>query len=377
MAELTAGLIWPRLLRAAGLSLSPPRLVIGFAVALVIGVWSWLIDALCRAVDVEPFALPALRGVGSDLHAAAASIFHLAPVEGLGLLYRGVFADVADAVSSSPLLGTLWVVVALGVWAVGVGAIARSVAVDVAGDLSLGIRGSMAFSLKRWRSMVFAVLIPLIVVGIVAAVLMVAGWATLSLKGVSVVGGLLFGPALLIGLALVFVLAVFVIGHAMLAPAVAVESTDAADAVQRAYAYVLGRPGRMLVYTLVLIVQGAVALLIIDFIIGSAWHATRGLTAFWLSDERAMAIFGPEATGPTARIVRGWLALLTLIPAAWAVTYWSAAGTLLYLLLRRVNDEQDIREVWMPGMIPGALAGPEPAGSDERPSGAPDEDGGG
>jgi len=361
VAELTAGLIWPKLLRAAGLSLAPSRLAIGFAVAFLIAAWSWLIDYGWPTATFEPIAIPAFRSLSAALVEACTALLYLAPAYAALELYQQGLLPFFEAVGREPFRAAVWLIPSVALLAIGSGAIARSVAVDVAGDLSLGVRGSLAFAIKRWRSMVFAVFIPLIVAGLIALVLAIAGWALLSLKGVSVLGALLLGPAFLAGLLLVIIFAVFLVGHSMLTPAVAVESTDAADAVQRAYAYALGKPGRLLIYGLVLLAQGALALIVIRFLTDQAWSITQDLTAAWLSRDRAEAIHSRGAQGPTASIVRAWPMVFALIPAAWLISYSAAGGTLLYLLLRRVNDEQDIREIWMPGMIPGTLAGPEPA----------------
>jgi hypothetical protein len=50
----------------------------------------------------------------------------------------------------------------------------------------------------------------------------------------------------------------------------------------------------------------------------------------------------------------------TLVPfgllAGFVVSYILCAGTILYLLMRKLADGQEVEEIWMPGMVPGTAA---------------------
>jgi hypothetical protein len=47
--------------------------------------------------------------------------------------------------------------------------------------------------------------------------------------------------------------------------------------------------------------------------------------------------------------MRMWMIIPLTLLAAYAVSYFWCAATLLYLAVRRVNDGQDMNELWTPG----------------------------
>jgi hypothetical protein len=142
---------------------------------------------------------------------------------------------------------------------------------------------------------------------------------------------------------------------------VAVEGTDAADGAQRALAYVVGRPGRALVYLAVMTALGA----------GVAWVS---LIVIEQATLLAMTAGFPRAEFASESRAAGWWLAGSMwaygvcfgLVLSWIVSYMNTAGTLMYLALRRVNDQQDVSEVWMPGMVGGTLAaevGPAASGA--------------
>ena len=47
---------------------------------------------------------------------------------------------------------------------------------------------------------------------------------------------------------------------------------------------------------------------------------------------------------------------MTCLVAAYVVSYFCDACTRAYLLLRRACDDQNVDEIWWPGMPPGTIA---------------------
>ena len=154
----------------------------------------------------------------------------------------------------------------------------------------------------------------------------------------------------------------FMLGQSMLAPAVAVEGTDSVDAIQRIYAYLLGRPGRALIYLSLAAVQGLIAIGLAAWVLNGAADLTASMAGSFLPGERSRALFEPgQQSSAGGAIVAFWQLFVSLILSGVLVSWHATAGTLVYLLLRRVCDEQDLREVWMPGVIPGTRASETPA----------------
>jgi hypothetical protein len=261
-------------------------------------------------------------------------------------------------------LGAVWVTL-LG------GAISRSAACDHAQGVAISWPQALGFALSRWGSLALSLTLPLVVVWAIVFALAVGGAALFSLPGVNVLGGLLWGLFLVGGLVAALVLGAFFFGHPLLVPSVACEATDAVDAFQHAYSFVFARPPRLVLYTLLLVAQGAVLMAVVG---GVAWlgvHAAQAAALQW-SGERGAAVLGvlpgnhpplgvePALTGPARAahaLANFWTLLVgVVLPAGVLVSYVWSASTVLYLAMRRIVDGQDVGEIWMPGMAEGVLA---------------------
>lgn len=357
LAELSAGLAWPLLLRAPVLALRPSRVLMGVHIMLILWGASALLDWLLGLASQTEIGAPLVWSVRDAWMNASAQFVGLHPVHAIGSLHTGTSGRLFVLLSDRPFITSIALLVLAPALAIGTGAISRSVAVDVAAGLNMGMRESLTFALRRWRGLTMAVLIPLIVVACGVFALMAGGWLLLGFPGLNILGALLYGVFLVISLAVVVLLAGLLFGHSMLAPAVAVEGTDSADAVQRVYAYLLGRPGRAFLYVGTAVVQGLIALGIVAWIVNGAADLTASMSGAMLPPERASTLFEVgRQTGAAGSIIMFWQLLVSLLLSGVLISWYATAGTLLYLLLRRVCDEQDVREVWMPGVIDGTGA---------------------
>ncbi|MBL0926440.1 MAG: hypothetical protein IBJ11_02155 [Phycisphaerales bacterium] len=361
IAELTAGLVWPTLLRSASMAMQPPRLLLGLLIVLSIGTINLIFDAMGGAGDAG-IAHQTMRQLGDGLQRFVAS-GRQADIAGAAyaLVYEAA-GSIARLTQNHPVAGATLLLAWSLPWSVFGGALCRTVAVDVAGDLNMTAREGLGFAIWRYRTFWLAMLIPAALMAAIAVLLMGFGWLLHGLPGIRWVGALIYFIFLVGGLLLMFLLVGFGVGQALLTPAVAAEATDSIDAVQRAYAYVLNRPGRLLLYMLVLIVQGLIAFLILDWLVESAIAATRDWVGMLMSKEAHDAL---KAGGPGG-IIAWWESVAKLLVSAFVVSFYFTGSTILYLLVRRVNDEQDIREIWMPGMIEGTLAPRTPAAAAGR-----------
>ncbi len=138
----------------------------------------------------------------------------------------------------------------------------------------------------------------------------------------------------------------------MLVPALMCEGTDAYDAVQRSYAYIIARPLRLLVHAAILLVLGAVSIGLFSGFAAGADALATSAAARLTSDAGVEVLIGAEdldATQPMAHgIITAWRALRDLTVSGFAFSYFFAAGTVLYLVARRICDGQGITEVWDP-----------------------------
>lgn len=368
-AELTAGLLWPRLLRAFPLALQPPRLLLGLAMIL----WTLVVGSVFDAatpIRVQPAGFADATGPFAFLVAQFREGMHACALGAVRLDAARVFDGLRAAVVTGPRslidqapgaaasLAVTILIFVVPVVCLLAAAACRMVACDVASDLNLGLAPALATARRKWRSLLGAVLGPLALMGVLALLIATLGLVMLRFNIVNIAGGVLYGVPLLLGAALVFVAVGYALGGWMLLPAVMVEGTDAIDAIQRAYAYTIGRPGRLAMYGAALLALLAVSSTAIALLIAEATQWTASLANAWTgaaplsAGAHAFAAAPASEHGGTASFVqaavRWWESFAMNLVAAYAASFLCSGSTLLYLLLRRVNDEQDIEDIWSP-----------------------------
>ncbi|GJM19632.1 MAG: hypothetical protein DHS20C14_18450 [Phycisphaeraceae bacterium] len=351
--DLTRGLIWPMLLRAPALALRPERWLTGVAAVVVLGLIG-SISGLWAGDDGRPFM---------DMISA-----HL--IDPTGAIFESIMPWRWDQWEPQVFLGALgelllaparmldedpWAVVALGipmliVWAVAGVAIGRSAAFEVSLARVVPWPQALGFALRRWLSGFGAIAAPLLLIAVIHLLIAVGGFVLFTWPGGDVVGAVVHVLGMAAALVAVLVGVGYLLGWSMLVPALACEGTDALDAIQRVYAYVIGRPLRLLVYLFLAGLVGLVAFVVIVFVRELAVGMADGAAAQW-SGERGTTILArtPDTGGTMGAaiwVLGIWRALLDVLVAGFVVSYVHTAGTLIYLMCRRVNDGQEIAELW-------------------------------
>lgn len=378
--ELFEILLWPKLASAWTLAFRPAR--IGLGVVLLI-----LVALLAR---VPLLWLP--KGDSGPLF-----FYYTQAPEGAGMAVSGVitlrlplFIDgVAQLAAQAPVntaknypwsttaiaLPLMALIAILG------GAISRMSATEFARGERISWTTALAFSLRRGVAFTSTLAAPLVGALAVAAIVALGGWALLSIAWVQVAGAVLYGLALMLMLGAVLLLVGYVFGFPLLIPALACEGTDAIDAIQRAYAYVLGRPVRLIAYTLLSLAMMVALLAVVAGIGSTAITATAVATTTFTSENVSDAVrsevddlkkpqsvsvdsiilrtnkptepdYG-KSLNTTKRIVAFWHNVVALMVAGIGVSYFFSSSTVLYLILREINDGQDHTELWTPGRTAG------------------------
>lgn len=298
-----------------------------------------------------------------------------------------------EAIQQGPwFLGFLGVFKFLVVAVVGT-AIARLAATQLCLKQTHGLGEAVGFTARKGVWSILAPLIPASVLLGLGVVLVLLGVVFFNLPGLHVIGGIAFGPMLLLGLAMALILLALALAFHLLIAAVAVEGTDGYDAVSRCFAYVAARPWQWLFYGLVALIYGAItflfvwAVVMLGFLLTVSmleWGAFRVLEAGGFQEVSWLAATLPEGWGGaagrvendgwlglTAWIMRGWLLLLAAIPVAYAVSFYFCAAVQVYLLLRRsaegsafsdCYDADEAAEVLGEGVaVPAKVEGPSDA----------------
>ena len=388
--DLGDGLVWPLLLRGPGLALRPQRVLFGIAAVVLTGLIA-SVGRLWTSADQTAFGDAVSQGLVRQLNLIWSGVVSFdggLVVAGVG----GVFALPGRMVHDYPV--SVWAlgVPMFAVWALFTGAIARGVACEAAGLPVPAWTRALGFALRRWVSFLLAWAVPIVVVVIAHLVLAVGGFVLLSVPVLDVVGGVLYGLAALLGLVSVVVHVLLVLGGPMLIPAIATEGTDAIDGQQRAFGYVFGRPLRLVVYLLLALVIGGVAVGLAGLLAGAVDARTSDVMTSWTSAETNKKVDGPtpdvawpdlaagapgnpfetpadepagtdaadasepvegksigEHTGEaTYAVIDFWRGVFMVLVAGFGMSYFTTAATLVYLCARRVNDGQDVGEVWQP-----------------------------
>ena len=355
LSEMLGQLLWPRLFRAPGLALRPSRVFVGLLMVV-------LLELICR--------LPELWHGEAWRQATAWPAMGL----GEGPMWMGPLAFFQSlwnwgwgAATLFPWSAALVKLLSLVVLAFGGCMISRMAACDFSLSVVVGVAEARHFTRPRLGSVLFAVLAPVVLAGLIALGLAVGGWVLFGIPYVNVLGAVLYGLFLLAGAVIVVILLAYALGYPMLIPAVACEGADGIDAVGRVYPYVFSRPLRLMLYYAVAIALGWLAVSVAFWLLGLVAQVTETATAWLLSGTAGTtftssprADFGdvvrPGGGEAAAYIVNFWTGLLMLLGWAYGVSYAFCAATIVYLLMRRVCDGQDTTELWMPGMVEGTMA---------------------
>ncbi len=268
-----------------------------------------------------------------------------------------------------------WFTILFGVFAIivlalGGGAISRLQATQMANQQRLGVRESLDYSLRSFGALVSAQALPLVVLGLLCGAIVLMG-VLMAAPVLDVVGGLLYGFALLLGFLVAFLLIGYVVGHPLLIPAVACENCSGADAMQRAYAYVVTRPLHLLGYWAVALIGFGLGFLLVSVVAVVMLKATANLYGT-LSSNPAMTVAGNYELFTVARqghelplaewnhrwaagLIGFWETVVLCLVGAYVISYHFSASTIMYLFMRRAADGQDVEEIWQGDAAAGAV----------------------
>ena len=270
----------------------------------------------------------------------------------------------------------------LVVWALFGGAICRIAALHVARDEVISPMRALRFSLKALLSFVTAPLIPFLMVLFVGVLISVLGLLIYIPFVGPILSGLLLIVPMILALLMTFLVIGSIAGAGLMYPTIAVEGSDAFDAVSRALSHVFAAPWRLLFYSGVAIAYGAltylfvrlfvfVTLAMVHFFTGwfLAGNAAQTWTMMWPKPRMDQLAYGPDWSGLTlggqigAGVTSVWVYLAISLLASYVISFYFSASTIIYLLMRRKVDATEMDSVYMdqepeqvPDVVPAAQA---------------------
>jgi len=252
--------------------------------------------------------------------------------------------------------------------------IARLSALELAGIERAPLKDVFLFTVRRLWVFVKAPVTPfLILLAIGLLMAMVSIFGAVPFAG-PVIIGLVFFAFLGISFVLMLLLLGILGGFNLLYPTIAVEGADSFDAMSRSFAYVYARPWRLLFYTVTSLIYGVVTFLFVSFAVflilflthtfvgwgmglfgthNGALSGVPALDTLWPAPQflrRASPVnwdvmSWPEFIG--SALLHFWVFLLTTGIGAYVFSYYFSSHTIIYLLLRRSVDGQNLREVYL------------------------------
>jgi len=339
------------------MALSPQRIILAFLAVSAIMVVGTLFDSIAGDIEgvgygvFEMLSASLIRSVGET----AEALLRL-DLAGASISFQqGVIATPAALLREAPWRAAALLLCLIPIWSVLGGAVARAAALEAARGEIVSVPQALAYALSRARALVGAHLLPIGLIALSAGLIWLFGFLLLSLPGLNVVGGILYGIALLLGFLLALLTIGLAVGFPLLIPAVAADSADIADAFQRTYAYLIERPFTLLVWSVALIAQGLVGVFILAIIVTTAINWTADLTGA-ASDGVAgnVRFFAPlperadlEGTLPVvAGAIGVWERVALAVVGAHAISFFFCASTVVYLRVRQACDGQAIEDVW-------------------------------
>jgi hypothetical protein len=293
------------------------------------------------------------------------------------------------------------------------GALLRHAAIQMTRDELVGLGDAFMFARQKLPQMLLG---PLGVVGgvlVITLVLIVGG----LLGAIPVIGpvlsGALFGLALLGGLVITLVLIALVFSVHLMWPQIAVEGSDAYDAISRGASYAGQRLWNLVFYSLTLLAYGSFALLLVRIIamfVLKTTHATVGigmsffgaatsartetldrLSALWQMPSWSELSLLPTLDTPfwgdffhaplsgsetlAAILIAIWVFTVVGLVGAFAASFYFCGWTQIYLLIRHDHDAIGFEDVYYEGeeVFPMESGTSLPVVAGEGPSSAPAE----
>ena len=338
---------WLLMLDSLRVALDPRKLVLALVALLLL---SWgddligllpLREAARQAVGDGPGSVVASLGLDDERFASADSV--LRPIGSVDVpLVQIADARITFAAAADRVLTALW---ALFVWALFGGAIARMAALKLSGDRPGGMLESLRYSARYLFSSLGGPLTPLTAIAMLWGLGALVGLIDRIPVAGPIVAGVLYGLLVVLGVLAMLMLVGTLLAWPLMVATLAVDGTDAYDALSRGFGYVFGRGFYFAFLALLMLLLGA---------IGSWLATTAAELVVALADRFFEAGASEEVIQPGERpdwgtsLVASWrLAVLAVGQAFPAAYFWTAAAA-MYLLLRRSFDGTPTTEVWVP-----------------------------
>ena len=410
---LFVNLLFPKIFKTFRMAIQPSKLIIAFLAIAVICLAGWIMD-FSQTVVVGPqtqiisneqittkaettelqiyLTSPAQMqsylerykqkgqrtGVFSTLWHFAALKFHGALKSLFAFNLPGVAANVADyframrwALRYHWFYCIVFFVIKLAVISIAGGAICRLAALQFARGEKPGLSETLRFSIKKFVSLFTAPLAPMAIIIFLGLFIFILG----LIGNIPWIGELIIGItlplALITGSLVTVVLIGAVAGFNLMYPVIVYEGSDCFDAISRSFSYVYSKPWRMVFYTVIAGLYGAICYIFVRFFVFLLLLTTHlflrlGVWADNSSKQlNKLAAIWPEPSfmnlpGTQGFVTTNWsesvavflvyLSLLVVVGlvVSFIISFYFSANTVIYSLMRNKVDGTDLEEIYNP-----------------------------
>ena len=333
---------WTHLFRAAGIALDPRKVLLATLAALLVE----LAGAFWRDAPLERDPARLYGAPGSAFEPTRTSAWFVnqtwSPFGGLwSIPLAGAPQDPSHAFLGRLIL-MLW---ALAVWALAGGALTRMAGLEFARQQRLSIGAALRFALGKWAAYLWAPALPLSMS--VGLILLCALFGMLGSAIGDFLTGLLLCIPLVCGFLLVLLQLGLRLGWPLMWAAISVERSDGFDGMSRAYNYVYDRPGHFAGHAVAAVAWGLLLTALVAAL--ALWMVQLGNAAVALAPGRSELSFGPgmwpNYSTADFRPAQWWLSGVSWLVVGFAHSYFWAAATILYFLLRQASDGTELHEI--------------------------------
>lgn len=354
------------------------------------GDWRDLLNCFMVALDLRKLVLAFIGGtlsllvLGVDAYFLAGMRYHdyvrgsqSTFTQGSEFPFAGLVLKILlpalATIFSDPVLSIAYLVVVVltvsVIWSYFGGAITRICAVEVAKDERIELQRSLEFVKGKYSAYFWSLAgsaIAFLVFFFINCLVGLLGndWWLGFGNLMSILLMAIYPLALLSGFVMVMLGIGTFFGFPLYYPAISVEGTDMFDAISRGFSYVFSRPWQYAFYQILAFLLGSVS-------VGFVWsfgycvirlteisggmgmgtdrfEAIRGFALGSLSAEQMSTQLG---TGGSLAVLSGfiyliWMVVIVGFLAAYAISYFFSAQTMIYLLLRKRVDGIEMNEVF-------------------------------
>ncbi|HLD36039.1 MAG TPA: hypothetical protein VJC37_04900 [Planctomycetota bacterium] len=289
------------------------------------------------------------------------------------LRYEGAMAAIMAGTSWK--VGLLFAGIALLlilVWSYLGGIISRIAAVNITKDEGLDLKKAISFANKKYVSL-FSPFILAVLGFLFFAVCNLLGGLVGRIPFVGeLLVALLLPLAIISGFIMVFILIGFIFGRMFFIPTIAVESSDAFDAVSRSFQYLYAEPWHYIWYMMVSIFYGIITTAFVWFFgglmivvslvtvkLGMGLKLASILAMTGLHNCGQIPASAPVTYNIAAYVIMVWLVLIVGMLLAYIVSYCWSACTIVYLLMRKKVDDIEMTELYEEEPAGDLAAAPE------------------